>query len=219
MTARAAQPNGKPTTTQPAQPGEQPTTTQPARPDDQLTAGHAGQPSGRPTTGNRSEQHDGSAGGPGEQVESEQVDGGQVDGGQVQSEQVDGGQVDGGRAADWVELRNGVPVVVCDADGPPVGGVQDALDLIGAAFGRSDVVALPAARLDARFFTLSTGLAGEIMQKFVNYRIRLAIVGDISEHLAASSALRALVHESNRGRQIWFVADLAELDSHLSQPS
>ena len=116
---------------------------------------------------------------------------------------------------DRVEQRNGVPVLVCAADGPPLAAVQDALDVIGSAFSRSDVVALPATRLDERFFTLGTGLAGEIMQKFVNYRIRLAIVGDISAHLAASSALRALVHESNQGRQIWFVADLGDLDSHL----
>jgi len=125
-------------------------------------------------------------------------------------------QHDDARTADRVEQRTGVPVLVCAPDGPPVATVQDELDLIGGAFGRADVVALPATRLDARFFTLGTGLAGDIMQKFVNYRIRLAIVGDISEHLAASSALRALVLESNRGRQIWFVADLADLDTHLS---
>lgn len=121
--------------------------------------------------------------------------------------------------ADRVEQRNGVPVLVCAPDGPPVATVQDALDLIGATYGRSEVVALPATRLDERFFTLGTGLAGEVMQKFVNYQIRLAIVGDISGHLAASSALRALVHESNRGRQIWFVTDLDDLDTHLGQPS
>jgi hypothetical protein len=116
---------------------------------------------------------------------------------------------------DRVEVRDGVPVLVCAPDGPVVSTVQDALDLIGAAFSGATVVALPAVRLDPGFFTLSTGLAGEIMQKFVNYRIRLAIVGDLADHLAASSALRALVHESNQGRQIWFVADLAELDTHL----
>ncbi|MFI7539859.1 DUF4180 domain-containing protein [Actinoplanes sp. NPDC049599] len=119
---------------------------------------------------------------------------------------------------EWVEERNGVPVLVCAADGPPVATVQDALDVIGAAFGRAELVALPATRLDERFFTLGTGLAGEIMQKFANYRIRLAIVGDINGHLAASSALRALVHESNRGSQIWFVTDLDELDAR-SRPS
>jgi hypothetical protein len=121
--------------------------------------------------------------------------------------------------SDLVIERRGVPVRVCGDDGPPVADPQDALDLIGAAFSRADVVAVPAHRFDDRFFTLRTGLAGEIMQKFVNYQVRLAIVGDISTHLAASSALRALVHESNRGKQIWFVADLDELDTHLAGPS
>lgn len=116
---------------------------------------------------------------------------------------------------DRVEQRRGVPVLVCADDGPPVATVQDALDVIGATYSCADVVALPAGRLDRRFFALDTGLAGEIMQKFVNYRVRLAILGDISAHLAASSALRALVHESNQGRHIWFVTDLDDLDTHL----
>jgi hypothetical protein len=117
--------------------------------------------------------------------------------------------------ADLVVERRGVPVLVCDAEGAPIAGAQDALDVIGSAVSRAEVVALPVGRLDDRFFALPTGLAGEIMQKFVNYRLRLAIVGDISAQLAASTALRDLVTESNRGRHVWFVADLDELDTHL----
>jgi hypothetical protein len=117
--------------------------------------------------------------------------------------------------AEFVEQRHGVPVLVCGADGAALATPQDALDLIGVAFQGAEVVALPADRLDDRFFTLRTGLAGEIMQKFVNYRVRLVIVGDIDRHLVASQALRDLVEESNRGRQIWFVADLDELDARL----
>jgi len=117
---------------------------------------------------------------------------------------------------DRIEDRHGVPVLVCGEDGPAVADGQGALDVIGATYSGADVAAIPAARLDPRFFDLSTGLAGEIMQKFVNYQVRLAIVGDISAQLAASSALRALVHESNRGRHIWFVPDLEALDEHLS---
>jgi hypothetical protein len=117
--------------------------------------------------------------------------------------------------ADEVIERRGVPVLVCDPDGAPIAGAQDALDLIGAAFSRADVVAVPAGRFDERFFQLRTGLAGEIMQKFVNYRVRLAVVGDISAYVDSSAALRDLVTESNRGRQIWFVPDLADLDTHL----
>jgi hypothetical protein len=117
---------------------------------------------------------------------------------------------------DQVIERRGVPVLVCADEGDRIAGTQDALDLIGAAFSRADVVAVPVDRLDPAFFTLRSGLAGEIMQKFVNYRLRLAVVGDISGYVAASTALRDLVVESNRGNHVWFVADLDELDSHLA---
>lgn len=106
-------------------------------------------------------------------------------------------------------------VLVCDPDGPVVATEQDALDLIGAVFLAAEVVAVPVARLDPTFFELGTRFAGEIMQKFVNYRLRLAIIGDISEHLLASSALQALVHESNRSDHVWFLADLAALDDKI----
>lgn len=116
---------------------------------------------------------------------------------------------------DEVRERAGVQVLMCDPDGPPVATEQDALDLIGAVFLGAQVVAVPAARLDERFFSLGTRFAGDVMQKFVNYRLRLAVVGDISRQLAASPALRALVRESNAGDHIWFVADLDELDDRL----
>ncbi|PKW15371.1 DUF4180 domain-containing protein [Saccharopolyspora spinosa] len=116
---------------------------------------------------------------------------------------------------DAIEERAGVQVLVCDPAGPPVTTTQDALDLIGASYAGAEVVAVPASRLDKRFFTLGTRFAGEVMQKFVTYRVRLVVVGDISRHLAASSALRALVHESNKADHVWFVPDLDALDARL----
>jgi hypothetical protein len=116
---------------------------------------------------------------------------------------------------DVVEERSGVQVLMCDPAGPKVVTTQDALDLVGAVFLGAEMVAVPAERLDEQFFSLGTGFAGEVMQKFVNYRLRLAVVGDISRHLEASSALRALVHESNRSDHIWFVPDVDALDAHL----
>ena len=118
--------------------------------------------------------------------------------------------------ADILTQYDGVTALVCDTDGPTIATVQDALDLIGAALSQAEVVAVPATRFDDAFFTLRTGLAGEIMQKFVNYQLRLVIIGDLSRHLESSSALRALVHESNRGQHIWFVADLDELGARLT---
>ncbi|MGW4499767.1 DUF4180 domain-containing protein [Micromonospora sp. NPDC004336] len=117
---------------------------------------------------------------------------------------------------DVLQERAGVPVLVCDPDGPPIVTEQDALDLVGAAFLGAETVAVPAGRLDASFFTLGTRFAGEVMQKFVNYRLRLVVVGDISAHLAASAALRALVEESNRADHVWFVPDLDALDARLA---
>jgi hypothetical protein len=116
---------------------------------------------------------------------------------------------------DVVEERSGVQVLMCDPAGPKVATTQDALDLIGAVFLGAEMVAVPVERLDEQFFSLGTRFAGEVMQKFVNYRLRLAVVGDISRHLEASSALRALVHESNRSDHIWFVPDVDALDARL----
>jgi hypothetical protein len=118
--------------------------------------------------------------------------------------------------ADEIGTYGGRPVLVCATDGPVIAVPQDAMDLIATTFGQATTLALPAGRLDERFFTLRTGLAGEVMQKFVNYRVRLVVVGDISAHTEASDALRDLVRESNRGDHTWFVADLDELDARFA---
>ncbi|WP_025274433.1 DUF4180 domain-containing protein [Haloglycomyces albus] len=107
--------------------------------------------------------------------------------------------------------RGGSPILVCDENGPAVSSTQHALDLIGEAFDCADAVAVPCQRFDETFFSLETGLAGEITQKFVNYRIRLYIVGDVSFWTDRSSALRDFVHEANQGRHIRFIADLNDI--------
>ena len=58
------------------------------------------------------------------------------------------------------------------------------------------------------FFRLSTGLAGEVLQKFINYRMKLAIVGDFSGY--TSKPLKDFIYESNSGRDIFFVATQEE---------
>lgn len=115
-----------------------------------------------------------------------------------------------------LQILNGVRVWLCDAEGPRLSTGRDATDIIGEACGAEvDVIALPAARLTDKFFDLSTRLAGEFVQKFVNYGAALAIVGDITVHVAASNALRDFVYESNRGRHLWFVGDLEALAARL----
>ncbi|MGY0065915.1 DUF4180 domain-containing protein [Streptomyces sp. QTS137] len=110
----------------------------------------------------------------------------------------------------------GVSVLLCDKDGTKLGGGETALDLIGDALGcRADMVAVPVERVADDFFSLRSGVAGEVVQKFVNYRLRLAVIGDIASHVAGSGALRDFVREANRGNQLWFVSGRTELEERL----
>lgn len=119
--------------------------------------------------------------------------------------------------ADEMTTLGGRTVFLCDAAGPRVTREADALDLIGGLWGLEvDWLVLPTARLGEDFLRLRTGLAGAVIQKFVTYQVRLAIVGDISAEVEASDALRDFVRESNAGRRVWFVPDLAALEARLT---
>jgi hypothetical protein len=111
----------------------------------------------------------------------------------------------------------GLTVLVCSPDGPKLDSERAATDIVGEMFGPdAQVAAIPVERLGEGFLTLSTRVAGEVTQKFVNYGRRVAFVGDISAAVAASGALRDYVRECNRGRHVWFVADMAELEAKLA---
>lgn len=110
----------------------------------------------------------------------------------------------------------GVRILTHAPDGVALASEADALDLIGEAMGtEAEVVVVPADRVAPAFYALSSGVAGQVVLKFAGYRIRLAIVGDLTERLAASDSLRAFVHETNKGRDIWFPADQQELAARL----
>lgn len=114
------------------------------------------------------------------------------------------------------ELK-GVRALQCAAQGNPVRGSQDAIDLIGEARShQADLVVIPAERLGDDFFRLKTRVAGEVIQKFVTYGVRLAILGDISQALDDSSALRDFVREANEGAHCWFVTNVEELERLLT---
>lgn len=106
--------------------------------------------------------------------------------------------------------RDGVSVAEVIGGGVLVKDAGGFLSLMFNAHADVDRVALHAENIDPAFFNLRSGMAGEILQKLVNYRMRLAIVGDISEHLEKSEALKALVRESNRGRDVRFVATIED---------
>lgn len=94
--------------------------------------------------------------------------------------------------------------------------VEDALDLLGNLFYQyGDKVILHAQSIVPDFFDLKSGLAGEVLQKFSNYRVRLAIVGDFTQFTGKS--IQDFIYESNKGRQINFAATIDEAISALSR--
>ena len=116
-----------------------------------------------------------------------------------------------------IDDSTGIRVLHLEAEGEPISTPDDASDLVGSAWSHNaTVIAVPAERLDTEFFKLRSGLAGEITQKVVNYRLRLAVLGDIAEHVEASAALRDFVWDSNLGEHVWFVGDETELAEKLT---
>jgi hypothetical protein len=115
---------------------------------------------------------------------------------------------------------NGHRLLVVEDEGPALGRVQDMLDLIGEALRqRVSAIVVPVGRLDSGFLTLRSGVAGELTRKIVNYRLKLAILGDISELTAGSTALSDFVREANRGRNIFLLSDMSALAVKLAELS
>lgn len=67
----------------------------------------------------------------------------------------------------------------------------------------------------ADFFQLSTGLAGEILQKCINYQIKMAILGDYSD--VTEGALHDFILESNQGQDFCFLQDEADAIDWLNR--
>ena len=111
---------------------------------------------------------------------------------------------------------HGVRIFECAVEGELLRNNRNLNDLISAAWEQhARMLVVPVDRLGDDFFRLRTGIAGEIVQKIVQYHLNLAVVGDISRYVEESTALRDFVHESNRGSQIWFMANLEELEARL----
>ena len=79
---------------------------------------------------------------------------------------------------------------------------QSAMDLLATVRYETGCSALllPKQTISEDFFHLSTGLAGEVLQKFVNYQMKLAIVGDFSAY--PSQNLKDFIYESNHGNTV-----------------
>jgi hypothetical protein len=115
------------------------------------------------------------------------------------------------------ELR-GLRIAELPKNGEQLRSDRQAVDIISeVAACQPELIIIPVERFGDEFFHLKTRVAGEVLQKFVTYRKRVVILGDISARLNESSSLRDFVYECNARREIWFVTSLDELDQKLAQ--
>lgn len=101
-------------------------------------------------------------------------------------------------------------IALLESSEPLIADVQSALDLIMSAQYETGChkLILYKSRFAPDLFILRTGLAGEVLQKFINYHVKVAIVGDYSHY--TSKPLRAFIYESNQGKDIFFLSSVEE---------
>lgn len=105
-----------------------------------------------------------------------------------------------------IESENG-KIAVVHSDTVIISDGQSAIDFavnVGYEYDCRDI-ALNKEAIAEDFFKLSSGIAGEVVQKFVNYGYRLAIIGDFSGY--TSKPLRDYIYECNNGKHLYFVSD------------
>ena len=108
-----------------------------------------------------------------------------------------------------IDCGNGI-VAVVSSDNKAITDVDSALDLLMSAKYEAGTkyIAVDKKLVIEDFFVLSSGLAGEILQKYINYGGKIAIYGDYSHY--TSKPLKDFIYESNKGKDVFFVATKEE---------
>ena len=108
-------------------------------------------------------------------------------------------------------------IVVVNSNELIIKDVQSAIDFIMTIKYETNCnkIALNKNAVLEDFFVLSKGLAGEILQKFINYQTKFAIYGDYSKY--TSKPFKDFIYESNNGKNIFFVENEDEAIKMLSK--
>lgn len=117
-----------------------------------------------------------------------------------------------------IELINTGGEVVAEiiSDKIEVTNTEDALDILGnCSYQGAERIILHEKNITPDFFDLKTTIAGDILQKFSTYNVRLAIVGDFSKY--SSKSLADFIYESNKRGRISFVSTVAEATEKLTK--
>lgn len=102
--------------------------------------------------------------------------------------------------------QNGKAIAIITDEEKIITDAKSALDIIMTAKyeAGTHLTAVEKKSIAEDFFILSRGLAGEALQKFIDYQAKIAIFGDFSRQ--AGKPLKALIYESNKGKDIFFTA-------------
>lgn len=113
--------------------------------------------------------------------------------------------------------KNGMICAVVQSGEKVITDAQSALNLLMTAKYEAGTknIAIDKELIAEDFFVLSTGLAGEILQKYINYGGRIAIYGDFSHY--TSKPLKDFIYESNKGHDVFFLQTEAEAVDMLTR--
>ncbi len=113
-------------------------------------------------------------------------------------------------------VTGGINIAVVRNDTLVISDVQSALDLLATVQYEVDSkrIIIHKSLISESFFDLKTRLAGDILQKFINYRVKIAIVGDFSMY--TSESLKDFIYECNNGDDIFYLATEQQAIEKLS---
>ena len=116
-----------------------------------------------------------------------------------------------------IELLREKEIAVVSSNEKIITDTQSALDLVMTVkyeTGTNKII-MDKRNISDEFFVLSSGMAGEILQKFINYHIKIAIYGDYSGY--TSKPLKDFIYESNKGKDVFFVSTFDEAVDMLTR--
>jgi hypothetical protein len=96
-----------------------------------------------------------------------------------------------------------VKIAEIDSNSIKIDSLETAIDLVGnLTYEGYDGLIVSNANVHSNFFDLKTGFAGDILQKFSNYKLKLCIYGDFEQY--TSKSLKDFILECNKGSYIHF---------------
>lgn len=116
-----------------------------------------------------------------------------------------------------ITAADNISVSVINSDEVLINDVDSGMDFIMEIKGLTGTnrIVLNKSAVNPVIFDLKNKILGELLQKFVNYNIKIAIVGDFSS--CGSKAFKDFIYETNKGNNFFIVSDNEEAIKLLSK--